>query len=81
MWNIKNNVKCPVCKAYLGRLVVDRACSYPCIECQWIFNFNSDGDGIAPTKMNPKKAEGCDCEGCKYRDEQALLKKIDFKKP
>ena len=80
MWTSKYTIKCPVCKTYLGRLIPDRSCSYPCIECQWIFNFDEDGDEKPPTKMNPKKAEGCDCEGCKFRDEQNLLKKIEFKK-
>lgn len=76
MWMSKNSVKCPVCKVYLGRLVPDRSCSYPCIDCQWIFNFNAEGEPKPPTKMNPKRPEICDCEGCKYRDEQDALRRI-----
>jgi len=77
MWTAKNSVKCPVCKVYLGRLVPDRPCSYPCIDCQWIFNFDANGDAKAPTKMNPKKPNVCDCEGCRYRDEQDTLRRIN----
>lgn len=75
MWSTKN-VRCPVCGAILGKVVPDQASSYPCKECQWIFPFDADGKNLPPTKLNPKKPQTCGCEGCKYRDEQDLLKKI-----
>lgn len=77
MWMSKYAVACPVCKHFLGRLVPDKPCSYPCIECQWIFNFDDEGKPKPPTKLNPRKPETCDCGGCKYRDEQDTLKRIN----
>lgn len=75
MWTSKS-VRCPVCDAILGRTVLNQATMYPCKECQWIFHFNSQGHPLKPEKLNPKKPNICDCEGCKYRDEQELLRRI-----
>jgi len=76
MWKSNNSIKCPVCKTFIGWLIPDKAASFPCIECQWIFNFDAKGKEKPPTKLNPRKPETCDCGGCKYRDEQDALKHI-----
>ena len=77
MWTYANGIKCPVCGVFLGRLVPNKYCSYPCVECQWIFNFDDNGKPKPPTKLNPKKPVICGCEGCNYRDEQNILKRIN----
>ena len=64
-------VYCPVGEhKKLGEIVKGQISSLACIECGFLFTWDTEGHLLAPLQITKAVKKGCNCESCKYRDSQ-----------
>ena len=59
-------VKCPVCKALLGRKENDEHVAFHCDECKTVFTWFPGVDKPS-AKLDQDIAATCKCFGCRFR--------------